>query len=136
MLTIDSLKAFGANTDEGVARCFGKEDFYLRLAKMVVAQNQADFDKLSAAIGANDLGAAFDAAHSLKGVLGNLSLTPIYDPVSEITEELVRAGTIPYFNRNYVAPRLTELKEIGILETCGRRKATRSDATEAVWRRV
>ena len=88
MLTIDSLKAFGANTDEGVARCFGKEDFYLRLAKMVVAQNQADFDKLSAAIGANDLGAAFDAAHSLKGVLGNLSLTPIYDPVSEITEEL------------------------------------------------
>ena len=54
---------------------------------------------------------------------------------SEITEELVRAGEIPYFNRNYVAPRLTELKEIGILVTVGRRKATRSDATEAVWAR-
>lgn len=56
--------------------------------------------------------------------------------VSEITEELVKAGKIPYFNRNYVAPRLTELKDMGIVETCGRRKATRSDATEAVWRRV
>ena len=32
---------------------------------------------------------------------------------SEITEELVAAGKIPYFNRNYVAPRLTELKDMG-----------------------
>lgn len=39
---------------------------------------------------------------------------------SEITEELVAAGKIPYFNRNYVAPRLTELKDIGVLETVGR----------------
>lgn len=63
--------------------------------------------------------------------LGNRELT-----ASEITEELVAAGRIQYFNRNYVAPRLTELKEIGILTTVGRRKATRSDATEAVWARA
>jgi len=56
--------------------------------------------------------------------------------VSEITDELVQQGHIPYFNRNYVAPRLTELKEMGVVETCGRRKATHSNATEAVWRRV
>jgi hypothetical protein len=55
---------------------------------------------------------------------------------SEITEELVTAGIVPYFNRNYVAPRLSELKDMGIVETCGRRKSTRSNATEAVWRRV
>ena len=52
-----------------------------------------------------------------------------------IADELVAAGIIPYFNRNYVAPRLTELKDMGVVETCGRRKATRSPATEAVWRR-
>ena len=62
--------------------------------------------------------------------LGNRSMT-----VSEITEELVAAGEIPYFNRNYVAPRITELKNMGIVETCGRRKSTRSTATEAVWRK-
>ena len=56
--------------------------------------------------------------------------------VSEITDQLVDAGRIPYFNRNYVAPRLTELKDMGIVETCGRRKSTRSNATEAVWRRA
>ncbi len=55
---------------------------------------------------------------------------------SEITEELVAAGEIPYFNRNYVAPRITEMKQMGILKTVGRRKATRSDATEAVWARA
>lgn len=71
-------------------------------------------------------------------VLVSMSLTDFYRELtaSEITEELVAAGRIPYFNRNYVAPRLTELKEIGILTTVGRRKATRSDATEAVWARA
>lgn len=63
--------------------------------------------------------------------LGNREMT-----VSEITDELVQQGRLPYFNRNYVAPRLTELKEMEVVETCGRRKATHSNATEAVWRRV
>ena len=72
-----------------------------------------------------------DRARLILETLGDKEMT-----VSEITEELVNTGEIPYFNRNYVAPRLTELKDMGIVETCGRRKATRSDATEAVWRRV
>lgn len=63
--------------------------------------------------------------------LGGRELT-----VSEITDELVASGRLPYFNRNFVAPRMTELKEMGVVETCGRRKATHSNATEAVWRRV
>ena len=63
--------------------------------------------------------------------LGNTEQT-----VSELTDALVEAGYIPYFNRNYVAPRLTELKDMGIVETCGRRKSTHSTATEAVWRRI
>lgn len=62
--------------------------------------------------------------------LGNREMT-----VSEITDELVAKGIIPYFNRNYVAPRLSELKAEGVVETCGRRKSTKSQATEAVWRR-
>ena len=72
-----------------------------------------------------------ERARLILETLGSKEMT-----ISEITEELVSSGKIPYFNRNYVAPRLTELKDMGIVETCGRRKATRSDATEAVWRRV
>ena len=43
-------------------------------------------------VAAGDLKTAFESAHALKGVLGNLSLTPLYDKVSEITE-LLRART-------------------------------------------
>ena len=43
---------------------------------------------------AGDKAAAFEMAHALKGVLGNLALTPIYKPLSEMTE-LLRAGKDP-----------------------------------------
>ena len=42
---------------------------------------------------------AFDAAHALKGVLGNLSLTPIYTPVAEITELFRRETDMDYKSR-------------------------------------
>ena len=72
-----------------------------------------------------------ERARLILETLGSKEMT-----VSEITEELVSSGKIPYFNRNYVAPRITELKDMGIVETCGRRTSTRSSSTEAVWRRV
>lgn len=71
-----------------------------------------------------------DRCSLILSTLGSKEMT-----VSEIADCLVDEGKIPYFNRNYVAPRLTELKDMGIVETCGRRKSTRSAATEAVWRR-
>ena len=89
-MTLEQLKAFGANTDEGITRCFGNEAFYLRLVGMIPAE--ANFDKLQSAVDAGDLTAAFEAAHALKGVVGNLSLTPLYEKICEITE-LLRART-------------------------------------------
>ncbi len=86
MLTIDAMKEFGANTEEGVARCINNEGFYLKLVKKIPTDK--NFDELKNAIEAQDLERAFEAAHALKGVLANLSLTPILEPVSEMTEHL------------------------------------------------
>ena len=86
MVTLDGLRAWGANVDEGMGRCFNKEDFYLRLVGMGLSD--ANFDKLAAAIAGGDAKAAFDAAHALKGAIGNLALTPIYEPICELTEIL------------------------------------------------
>ena len=86
MLTIDKLNAYGANTKEGLARCMGNEALYLRLTASVT--NQPEFDRLGERIENRDLKGAFEAAHALKGVLGNLSLTPLYEKVCEITELL------------------------------------------------
>ncbi|MBR1673228.1 MAG: Hpt domain-containing protein [Fretibacterium sp.] len=76
MLTVDALRTFGAKVDEGLARCMNNDAFYLRLVKMAV-EDDASFDRLAQAVEAGDRHAAFEAAHDLKGVLGNLSLTPI-----------------------------------------------------------
>ena len=103
MLTIEGLKELGVNTDEGLARCMNNEAFYLRLVGMGIAD--AGFDKLETALNEGDLDAAFEAAHALKGVLGNLSLTPAYEPASEITE-LLRSRT-----QTDYAPLLNKIKE-------------------------
>ena len=86
MLTIEQLKEFGANTAEGLERCMNNEAFYLRLVGMAAAD--ANFERLPEAIASGDLGGALEAAHALKGVLANLSLTPILTPAVEITEML------------------------------------------------
>lgn len=90
MISIDKLNQFGADTAEGLARCFGNEALYLRLVNMVPAEE--NFTKLSDMLALYDLDGAFEAAHALKGVLGNLSLTPMYEKVAEITE-LLRSRT-------------------------------------------
>ena len=90
MLTIDNLKMLGANTDEGLARCLGKEDFYLRMVNLMLQDNQVE--NLQKAVAEGNLDAAFEAAHALKGVTANLGLTPIRTPATEITE-LLRART-------------------------------------------
>ena len=90
MLTIDALRDYGANVDEGLSRCMDNEGFYLKMVNMVFADTS--LEKLKAALAANDLDAAFEAAHAFKGVTGNLSLTPLNEPVVEITE-LLRSRT-------------------------------------------
>ena len=89
MLTVDALRDFGAETGKGLERCMNNENFYFRLIRMAMADS--GFDRLNAALDAGDTQAAFEAAHALKGVLGNLSLTPLYRPVETLTE-LLRAG--------------------------------------------
>ena len=89
-MTIENLASYGANTEEGLKRCVNNESFYLRMVKMI--PGDPNFQKLFDAVEAGDLDTAFEAAHALKGSTGNLSLTPIFSPVSEITE-LLRART-------------------------------------------
>ena len=90
MITLEQLRAWGADTDEALPRCLNNEAFYLRLVGKAVAE--PSFDRLREAVEAGDLDKAFEQAHALKGVTGNLALTPIDRPVREMTE-LLRART-------------------------------------------
>ena len=86
MLSIQNLKEIGVNTKEGLERCLNNEQFYLKMVKKTMEGDNVE--KLKAAIEANDLDKAFEIAHNLKGVTGNLSLAPLYQPLSEMTEHL------------------------------------------------
>lgn len=112
MITIGNLTAFGADVKTGLGRCMNNEAFYLRLVNMELGD--ANFDKLRQATDAKDAKAVFEAAHALKGALGNLSLTPIYDPVNEITELTRGAETLPDVEKQVQAifAKLEELRAL------------------------
>ena len=70
----------------------------------------ANFDKLKAAIEGGDLDAAFESAHALKGILGNVSLTNLYEPIAEMTEELRARKEIDY--SGYIETIFSELEKL------------------------
>ena len=90
MLTIEDLREFGADVDEGLMRCMNNTDFYLMLVGKALKDDR--LEQLAQQIAAKDLAAAFETAHALKGVYANLSLTPLTKPVVQMTE-LLRCGT-------------------------------------------
>ena len=70
------------------------EAFYLRMVTLAVSDRS--YEELKEAIEAKDLDRAFDRAHALKGVLGNVSLTNILEPVIEMTELLRKRTDTDY----------------------------------------
>ena len=93
-MTLDDLRAYGADVDEGLGRCMGMEAFYLRLVETIKTDDK--FDVLEEELDKGDLDSAFDTAHALKGVLANLALTPIQQPVEEITDLLRNRTAMDY----------------------------------------
>ena len=94
MLTLEKLRAFGANVEEGLQRCVGNEFLYLKLTEKAV--RDPAFDDLREAVKNGDLERGFEIAHALKGVTANLSLTPLSAPISEITELFRRRAETDY----------------------------------------
>lgn len=94
MLTIEKLRQFGADTEEGLQRCLNNEAFYLKLVSRFLEDKS--FDKLKEEISNGNLEEAFKASHALKGVLGNLSLTPLYEIIYELTELLRNQNKCDY----------------------------------------
>ncbi len=89
MSMLEELKGLGVNTEEAIARMNGNLSLYERmLGKFVdMMKNsivQPDFD-------CNDYAGITEAAHTIKGASGNLSITPVYEAYSEIVR-LLRAG--------------------------------------------
>ncbi len=93
-MNINKLKELGCEVNEGLNRCLNNEDFYLKLVNRALDDNK--LPELKNAIVIKDFDKAFEIAHALKGVYGNLSLTPLYDIIYEITELLRAKKDVDY----------------------------------------
>lgn len=84
-----TLESVGILWPEALDRFLNNEPLLLRMLKRF--SQEESFAQLCRALNDGDVSAAFAAAHSLKGVAGNLSIQPLYLLASEMTETL-RAG--------------------------------------------
>ena len=83
----DALVAAGMDVDGALARLMGSEALLERLlGTFAVDGNMAKLEAAQA-----DVDAALEAAHTLKGVCGNLSMTALFD-LSSRACDLFRSG--------------------------------------------
>lgn len=87
---LDELTELGANVKEGVDRVMGDNDLYVMMLGMFVDTLEKD----PVTVGdftQEDLDAVTKRVHTLKGITGNLSLTPLFNSYMEVLT-LLRAN--------------------------------------------
>ena len=77
---------YGADYQNTMTRFMGNEKMYMKFLDMLFKDD--NLQKLGDAIASGDTSGAFEAAHTLKGVVGNMGLTPLFDAVCAIVEPL------------------------------------------------
>lgn len=85
----DVLREKGVSVDKALERMKGNKNAYRSFLEEFF--EDPDFEALSAAVNAGEVGNAFDYAHGLKGMAANLGLDEICDKLSVLVE-ILRAG--------------------------------------------
>lgn len=83
---LDEMAAYGADIEGVLDRFMEDEELYASCLKDFV--DTTDTSVLSNQITTGDYEAAFETAHALKGVSGNLGLTPLFDVACVLVEAL------------------------------------------------
>lgn len=86
----EALLRAGINLDEAMERFMGNEELFMRFLKKF--SNDTSYQSLKQAMSEKNYKDAFEAAHALKGVCGNLSIAKLFELVSKETEFL-RGGS-------------------------------------------
>ena len=86
-----SLKEKGVNVDKALERMKGNKEAYKKFLKEFF--EDPDFELLQESVEAGDAKEAFDYAHGLKGMAGNLGLDRVHGKIS-ILVEILRQGSL------------------------------------------
>ncbi len=88
-MLLDALREWNCDVEGALERFVWDEELYTECLNTVLEDET--FKELGTALEQNRIDDAFDFAHTLKGVLANMGLTPLYDITVRIVEPL-RAG--------------------------------------------
>ncbi len=83
---IRELEQKGCDMRGAMRRFLDDEDFYLKCLHETMEANR--LEKIREALSRQDFRRAFEIAHDLKGVSGTLGLTPVYEAVCRVVEDL------------------------------------------------
>lgn len=89
MDVIEKLSEWGCDTQKAIERMLGDRELYVNM--LYKYREMLDIQGLCALIEDKKTGEAFETAHNLKGVFGNLSLDPLYKLTCRIVD-ILRAG--------------------------------------------
>ena len=81
---IEELKLLGADTEDALARFMNNSSLYERM--LMKLPKVVEDAPVMPYVESGDLEAALSNAHTLKGVVGNLSLTPLYNNYTEMVD--------------------------------------------------
>ncbi len=83
---LNELKALGVDTESAIARMNGNANLYTRMLGKFL--NMMEGMTIPMDFAESDCEKMAEIAHAVKGTSGNLSITPMYEAYSEITELL------------------------------------------------
>lgn len=111
------LDAAGLDTADALSRLMGSEALLGRLLGTFLADE--NMDRLEAAAAADDASAGLEAAHALKGVSGNLSMTKLYELTARQCE-LIRADD--WSAARVLVPEVRAVYDrlVAAIDACGR----------------
>lgn len=95
---ISELSDWGCDIPGTMNRFSNDRNLFFKLLSYV--PKQQEFNELGEMLQSGDVKGAFEKAHSLKGVLGNMGLTPMYEEAVAVTEPL-RAGKTDGVQEHY-----------------------------------
>ncbi|MEG2731875.1 MAG: Hpt domain-containing protein [Clostridium sp.] len=108
---LERLERYGADVEGAMGRFLEDHDLYGTCFSLFLKED--NFEKLGIALSEKDYTEAFEAAHTLKGVAGNMGLTPIYDVICTMVENL-RSQDYSHVTEQYeeIMENLEQLKKL------------------------
>jgi HPt (histidine-containing phosphotransfer) domain-containing protein len=91
--SLEKLRMINVDVDAAITRFINNVDMYILFLKKF--PSDPAFQELQVSLSKNDFDNAFEAAHTLKGLCGNLGLTDLYVLFSDIVAN--------YREKNYLA---------------------------------